>query len=239
MNMDKRALKSTIIELKENGLSFQNISDILAKDYGVKMSRQAVCGMYNRAISDETIVKNRELILTTVDIIKYNSIGLNNSEIKRVLDKLGYSITINDIEYILSINAEYKKSIEMELVTKIIKNLKEGNEIDEIKYKLTYNGLTVTDSKLRYLIKIAARQMIYEQSKKVLTSIYNATDDKALVKDIIAEHDMGITIKDIETENTSIKDSGLVLDNLVCNIARPKNFVNKPEVIKIAINEDY
>ena len=225
--MDKRALKSTIIELKESGLSFQNISDILAKDYGVKMSRQAVCGMFNRATSDEAIAKNKVLILTTVDIVNYNSIGLNNNEIKEVLDRLGYSITLSDIEYILRINTEYKKSIEMELVQKVIKGLKVGNEITEIKSQITYNGLTVTDSKLKALIKIAAEQMIYEQSRKVLSSIYNATDDKSLVKGIIAEHNMNITMKDIETEPELNNVSGnIVLDNIVSNIVRPRNVIS-------------
>lgn len=239
-NMDKRALKSTIIELKESGLSFQNISDILAKDYDIHMSRQAVCGMYNRATSDEVINKNKELILTTEDIVNYNSIGLSNCEIKEVLNKLGYSITLSDIEYILSINTEYKKSVEMELVQKIIRGLKLGNEIAEIRAKITYKGLSVTDNKLKSLLKISAEQMIYEQSKKVLASIYNATDDKALVKDIIAEHNMNITMKDIEnTENGAMINGTLVLDNTQCNILRPKQIISKPETVKIAVNEEY
>ena len=239
-NMDKRALKSTIIELKESGLSFQNISDILAKDYDIHMSRQAVCGMYNRATSDEVINKNKELILTTEDIVNYNSIGLSNCEIKEVLNKLGYSITLSDIEYILSINTEYRKSVEMELVQKIIRGLKLGNEIAEIRAKITYKGLSVTDNKLKSLLKISAEQMIYEQSKKVLASIYNATDDKALVKDIIAEHNMNITMKDIEnTENGAMINGTLVLDNTQCNILRPKQIISKPEHIKIAVNEEY
>lgn len=238
--MDKRALKSTIIELKESGLSFQNISDILAKDYDIHMSRQAVCGMYNRATSDEVINKNKELILTTEDIVNYNSIGLSNYEIKEVLDKLGYSITLSDIEYILSINTEYKKSVEMELVQKIIRGLKLGNEIAEIKEKVTYKGLSITDNKLKTLLKISAEQMIYEQSKKVLASIYNATDDKALVKDIIAEHNMNITMRDIESaENGIVVNGTLVLDNTQCNILRPKQIINKPEPVKIAVNEEY
>lgn len=238
--MDKRALKSTIIELKESGLSFQNISDILAKDYGIHMSRQAVCGMYNRATSDEVINKNKELILTTEDIVNYNSIGLSNYEIKEVLDKLGYSITLSDIEYILSINTEYKKSVEMELVQKIVRGLKIGNEIAEIKEKITYKGLSITDNKLKALLKISAEQMIYEQSKKVLASIYNATDDKALVKDIIAEHNMNITMRDIEnTENGIVVNGTLVLDNTQCNILRPKQIISKPESVKIAVNEEY
>lgn len=238
--MDKRALKSTIIELKESGLSFQNISDILAKDYDIHMSRQAVCGMYNRATSDEVINKNKELILTTEDIVNYNSIGLSNCEIKEVLNKLGYSITLSDIEYILSINTEYRKSVEMELVQKIIRGLKLGNEIAEIRAKITYKGLSVTDNKLKSLLKISAEQMIYEQSKKVLASIYNATDDKALVKDIIAEHNMNITMKDIEnTENGAMINGTLVLDNTQCNILRPKQIISKPEHIKIAVNEEY
>lgn len=238
--MDKRALKSTIIELKESGLSFQNISDILAKDYDIHMSRQAVCGMYNRATSDEVINKNKELILTTEDIVNYNSIGLSNYEIKEVLDKLGYSITLSDIEYILSINTEYKKSVEMELVQKIIRGLKLGNEIAEIKEKVTYKGLSITDNKLKTLLKISAEQMIYEQSKKVLASIYNATDDKALVKDIIAEHNMNITMRDIESaENGIVVNGTLVLDNTQCNILRPKQIISKPETVKIAVNEEY
>lgn len=238
--MDKRALKSTIIELKESGLSFQNISDILAKDYDIHMSRQAVCGMYNRATSDEVINKNKELILTTEDIVNYNSIGLSNYEIKEVLDKLGYSITLSDIEYILSINTEYKKSVEMELVQKIIRGLKLGNEIAEIKEKVTYKGLSITDNKLKTLLKISAEQMIYEQSKKVLASIYNATDDKTLVKDIIAEHNMNITMRDIESaENGIVVNGTLVLDNTQCNILRPKQIINKPEPVKIAVNEEY
>lgn len=238
--MDKRALKSTIIELKESGLSFQNISDILAKEYDIHMSRQAVCGMYNRATSDEVINKNKELILTTEDIVNYNSIGLSNYEIKEVLDKLGYSITLSDIEYILSINTEYKKSVEMELVQKIVRGLKIGNEIAEIKEKITYKGLSITDNKLKALLKISAEQMIYEQSKKVLASIYNATDDKALVKDIIAEHNMNITMKDIESaENGIVVNGTLVLDNTQCNILRPKQIISKPESVKIAVNEEY
>lgn len=238
--MDKRALKSTIIELKESGLSFQNISDILAKDYDIHMSRQAVCGMYNRATSDEVINKNKELILTTEDIVNYNSIGLSNYEIKEVLDKLGYSITLSDIEYILSINTEYKKSVEMELVQKIVRGLKIGNEIAEIKEKITYKGLSITDNKLKALLKISAEQMIYEQSKKVLASIYNATDDKALVKDIIAEHNMNITMKDIESaENGIVVNGTLVLDNTQCNILRPKQIISKPESVKIAVSEEY
>lgn len=238
--MDKRALKSTIIELKESGLSFQNISDVLAKEYDIHMSRQAVCGMYNRATSDEVINKNKELILTTEDIVNYNSIGLSNSEIKEVLAKLGYSITLSDIEYILSINIDYKKSVEMELVQKIIRGLKIGNEITEIKAKITYKGLNVTDNKLKSLLKMSAEQMIYEQSKKVLASIYNATDDKALVKDIIVEHNMDITMKDIESvENGSVVTGSLVLDSSQSNIIRPKQIVSKPETIKIAVNEEY
>lgn len=238
--MDKRALKSTIIELKENGLSFQNISDVLARDYDIHMSRQAVCGMYNRATSDETISKNKELILTTEDIVNYNSIGLSDTNIKEVLDKQGYSITVSDINYILSINTEYSKSVEMELIQKIIRSLRVGNDIIEIKRNITYKGICITNNKLKTLIKSAAEQMIYEQSKKVLASIYNATDDKALVKSIIAEHNMNITMRDIEsTNNNNGIANSLVLDSTQCKIIRPKQEIEKPEHIKIAVNEEY
>ena len=82
--------------------------------------------------------------------------------------------------------------------------------------------------------------MIYEQSRKVLSSIYNATDDQTLVKDIIAEHNMNITMRDIESERTLGSANGrLVLDSVHSNIVRPKSIISKPEIVNIAVNEDY
>lgn len=198
--MDKRALKSTIIELKENNKTYQEISDILAKEYDVHMSRQAVCGMYNRATSDDTIIKNKEMILATNDVINYHVLGIDNKQVKEIIQDIGYKLSLGDIEYIIKINEEYSISIERELIYKLIKELKMGNEINEIKAKITYKGIQITNNKYKELIKKSVEQMIYDESARVLSRVYNCTSDKTLIKDIIAEHNMNITLKDIENK---------------------------------------
>lgn len=224
--MNKKALKSTIIELKEHDLSFQDISDILAKEYNIHMSRQAVCGMYNRATSDEVIKKNKEIILTTEDVINYSLLGLDSASIKEILSNMGYEITISDIKHILDDNAEYLKAVEAEQVNKVVKGVKNGNDADEIRNRITYKSVVVTDSRFKKLIKLAAEYMIYEQGKRVLTSIYNTTDDKALVKNIIADHNMNITMKDIEGTKQSA-DYDIVICKSASTIVRPKSITTQ------------
>lgn len=196
--MDKRVLKSKIIELKELNLSFQEISDILNRDYSVKMTRQAVCGMYNRAMSDESIKRNKELILTTNDIVNYHLLGYSDSDIREILALRGYDILLKDIKYIIESNKEFVQSLEAEIVLKVVKSIRLGNDTFNIKASISYNGTEITDGRFKDILKLASSFMLKEESIRVLSSIYNATDDKTLIKDIITNESLDIRLKDIE-----------------------------------------
>ena len=50
--MDKKSLKSVVVGYKMGGMSYADIATKLEEEYGVKMSRQAVNGLYKRATSD-------------------------------------------------------------------------------------------------------------------------------------------------------------------------------------------
>lgn len=221
--MDKRALKSLIIELKESNISYQEISNILEKDYNIHMSRQAVCGMYTRATSDKTLNKNKELILATEDIVNYNNIGLDNREIKAVLDSIGYQIAINDIKYIIEINSEYIKALERELVYKVSKGITSGDDVQYIRNKIVYKSIKVTENRFKTLLNLATEQLIVDSVTKVLSNVYDITDDKQLVREAIAQHNLNITLKYIENKHRENKIvNKLVIDDTMSNIIRPR-----------------
>lgn len=201
--MDRKALKLIIIELKESGKTFQSISDILSNEYGIHMSRQAVCGMYNRATSDKVICKNKTLILATEDIVRYRCLGLSAKEIKGVAS-ISNELSISDIESILSANDEYAEIVTKEYINKVTKCIELGMEALTIKDCLTYKGVQVTESMFKELLKKSTEALMNKECISILSRLYNVTSNKALVKEIIAENNMNITMKDIESSNNKV-----------------------------------
>lgn len=239
--MDKRELKAIIVDLKERGCSFQTISDILARDYNIQMSRQAVCGMYQRATSDEAIKKNTDIILTACDICKYKSLGLSSKQIKSIMTNAGYSLTMSDIEYILEINNEYIERINNELVSRIIKSITKGSEAVEIKQMLSYNGVVITDSRFKSLMRQATQQMLNRAVTSVLYKVYTSTDDKGLIKDILSDINSDMTIKDIESSNNDKQSSSncfIRVDGRSYNVYRPKKTIEMPVKVDMKIAEE-
>ena len=203
--MDKRTLKSLIVKLREDGKSFQEISDILLAEYDTKMTRQAVYGMYQRASSDEAVKKNMELVLVSNDIITYNILGYTDRQIVDILKESNSNITLKDVEYTIDINEEYSAKVEAEMVKHIAHGFRLGWGLDRIADKwLKYKNRPITPSKLRVLAGKATELLILLETRRVLKDVYNATEDKDLIKCIIAENNIGLSIKDIECDECSI-----------------------------------
>ena len=163
--MDKRTIKSLIIELKEENKSFQEISDILAREYGVKMSRQAVCGMYKRATSDDAINNNRNIILATTDIVNYSALGMPESIIKETLNNRGIDVSLNKVKSILKDNSNYLDEIYNELLKRMSWYIEHGYDLEDIKSKLQFKGVKPTESLLKSLI-YSYHEKIYHYIKR-------------------------------------------------------------------------
>jgi DNA-binding transcriptional MerR regulator len=195
--MDKQALKSTIILLRDEGMSFQEISDILRKDYNVKMSRQAVCGMYNRSTSDESLNRNKEVIAVTSDIINYKALGLTIKRIKDILDKNNYNISFNKLSDILNNNSELMNVVKEEQVNKVAVMLSRNTEIDNIVNSLEYKGEKPTTVVLKEIIEDATALLINKRATEILAKTYSLTEDRMILKNIISKYKLDITFRDI------------------------------------------
>lgn len=183
--MDKRTLKIKIIELRDiYGLSYQDISDTLAQQYNIKMSRQAICGMYKRATSEESICTNRDLALATTDILNYYAIGINIREIKNIISSSDIRISSSDISNIIENNDKYLDEILKEQIRKVTQSVINNEDIKDLITRLAYKGYEPTKNKIDLLLKISTMKLLNDKAAEVLAKVYNMTDSRELIRDI-------------------------------------------------------
>ena len=194
--MDKQTLKSTIIELKNNR-TFQEVSDILKSEYGINMSRQAVHGMYNRAISNKQIEKNINLLLATSDIVNYKCLGYDNKQIKKILDNQSRDISLNCINEIVEKEIEHCLKVNSDMLNKVVEDIKKNKDLDYIINRLAYKGVRPTKEVGERLIEEAASEILKSRALDLMVKLINITDSRDLAKKVSNKHNFNITCKEI------------------------------------------
>lgn len=206
MSMDKIALKSIIIELKNKGYTYQDISSILDTRYDIQMSRQAIHGMYKRTMEKLNNASTTQSTLIAIDIVNFSGLGLSPKEIKSILEgqaDTSIRISTKDIESTISNNTDYLEEITKEQI-KIVKNIynennnsKEFDFEEDIKNKIAYKGIKPTKNKIQTLIKIGIDENIKEKILQEIAKILSITDNKQLVKELMAEYNIKTDIRDL------------------------------------------
>lgn len=196
--MDKRTLKSIIIELREiDDKSFQEISDILMQKYNTKMSRQAVYGMYTRATNNDSINHNRDIIISTTDVIKYYMIGKDTNTIKNILANNNIKLTISDINNIIRDNNNYINDIRCDQIKITKASIINGDDLDTLVYQLSYKNEKPTKKAINNLIKVATIALINDRASDILARVYSVSEDRELIKDIIAGFELNTSYREV------------------------------------------
>ena len=196
--MDKRTLKSIIVELRDiDGKSFGEIADILATEYDTSMSRQAVHGMYKRATDADTVMHNREIVLASRDIVNYFTIGKEDTQIKSLLLKDGYKLSISEINKAISDNVKYIKEVKDDQFNRVKLAILSGAEYSSIVNKLKYKDVEPTEAVVDALIKLATISIMNNKSAEILAKVYSIKEDKQLIRDIISSFSLRVSSSDI------------------------------------------
>lgn len=174
--MEKATLKSIIIGLKMSGLSFAEIAIRLKEDYEVDMSRQAVCGMYNRAMSKDSGNNSVAMAVMTTDVCRYSSLGLTPSNIKEVIEGKEYNLTVNQIKTILKNNG----SVINEMIDSYVELA--VNDIESFEDKLEFDGVKPTVKTVYFIKEKATEEILLRNSKNILKSLLNSGVDKTIIK---------------------------------------------------------
>ena len=198
--MDKLTLKSTIIELRDSGMSYQEISDFLRQNYNIHMTRQAVCGMYKRVTSEENKTKEITKMLSVTDILNVYCLGLNLNEIK---DVIGIDITLADIRRIIESNNTNISEIRNSQINKIINSINNNSDINDIRKFLTYKGIEIKESAFIKLVEMASERLIRNEISRDIVKIYNMSNDKKLVKSLIDRFNLNMSLSELGKYNNT------------------------------------
>lgn len=190
--MDKKTLKSIIIEERLSGKPFSDISDELLNKYGVKMSRQAVCGMYNRTTS-----KNLDVSIVTTDICKYHALGLNIERIKSLINTDDIKLSSAKIEEVIRDNKEYIDDIKEDNIESVTFGLMKKYDVSEIISLIQYKNIKPTSKELDNLLELSTQRMVDYKIAVELKKVLDITYDNTLVNKFIKHYNLDMTISDI------------------------------------------
>lgn len=195
--MDKRTLKSIIVQMRNDEKTFEEISDILNKEYNIKMSRQAVNGMYKRATDIYNTANDTNILNSITDICKYYALGLSVQKIKDILSSNGINISTFKLNDILKNNTDYIQDINIDNIDTIIKCIKDKLSIEEIQSSLQFKGIKATDKQLNTLLELASIKIIDSEVYKLLGEIMQITNSKSLINSIVDNYSINIKSKEI------------------------------------------
>lgn len=199
--MDKRALKSIIIELKQDKhKTFTQIAYILENEYNIKMTRQAVCGMYNRSMSAYKSEHNKELLLSTNDIINYYTLGMKLYDIKRTMELCDIKVSLGEVKNTIEENSVYINNIKNDQIKICKKAVDDGSSIEDITSMLSFKGYNPSLKVVKRILKLACKESLKDSALAVFGKYYNITDNPSFINTIINEHNFDIKLKELSKE---------------------------------------
>ena len=195
--MDNKTLKAFVIKLKNDGLTFQKISDILSEEHNVTRSRQAIQGMYQRAINYNESDEAKDRIVATADTVNIYCLGYTMDKVKELANQLGHKLSYNDVVVIIRNQKEYIEDVRKSITKRVMCALRGSVDIETIKDSLKYRNIISTDKQLKTYIAEAYKDWIGLETSKLLAKAYQFTDDKAIVKKIIKDLNLKVDMEDI------------------------------------------
>ena len=142
-------IKKMVVELRENGKSYSEISNILEKEHGIRRTRQSVWALYNREKRKQDIidVEDRNILVYSV---------LSDSK-----------LSIADIQRIIDSNYKEIDNIYNNLVSNVEKTIKRHQKVSRI----TYEGSLIKQSVFNKILDDAGLGYIKNKIKSGIGDI--------------------------------------------------------------------
>lgn len=195
--MDMKTLKALVVECRNSGMTYREISEKLAEEYGIIRSRQSLQGLYKRAIKniDE---EEKDKNIPIADIVNLHCLGYNRKEITDIINKMGYKLNYHDVVLTIKEQDEYIKEVEESIVDRVVNLLNDGYDRFSISYSIQYKNKNIEDKKLDDYLTRAYYKIILQNIKNDLKNVYEITDNKGIVKSLISMLNLDIKISDLK-----------------------------------------
>ena len=200
MKLTRDELRELICDYKEQGLTFERISEILDEEYGIKRDRQSIYGIYKRYMN--RLEKDKEKLRTDIDIINIAARNEYFSNIKKQVMELESNITES---YIKTAVEKYKddiQEIEDEMVEIVSDGIRTGATKEEILESISYKGIRPTEKIYVKLATKSFRNKIIESIETIVAQSIKHSGDTSVAKELVKEFPTGKSVTVIKNRYT-------------------------------------
>lgn len=167
MSHKNNEVRLMIEQLKNDGLTFQEISDFLKAEKGITMSRQAVHAMYKRIVEKQKMFNSQEVVM----IVAYRYFGKTDKEI---CDIIGIEASkASSISDVVKKNGELLVSTSE--ITAILIDLFLDHKVemqDLLKSIKSSFGIDITDDDIIAMIYNAGADKLIKKLKGEFNALY-------------------------------------------------------------------
>lgn len=175
--IDNNTLRSLVVNCRDRGMTYQEISNMLHSEYGVVRTRQAVQQMYVRATN---VPKVSDIGDDVVDkIIKLSSFGYSTDEIVESIGR--NTVSKSMLMEIISRNMAHIQTRSNAIMARVVDMVKSDMNYSAMKAAISYGSYTIKDAKLKEFIECAAFTSIMNTFNSVSERLVGITGDKTSV----------------------------------------------------------
>ena len=172
--IDNNTLRSLVVNCRDRGMTYQEISNMLRSEYGVVRTRQAVQQMYVRATN---VPKVSDIGDDVVDkIIKLSSFGYSTDEIVESIGR--NTVSKSMLMEIISRNRAHIQTRSNAIMARVVDMVKSDMHYSAMKAAISYGSYTIKDAKLKEFIECAAFTSIMNTFNNVSERLVGITGDK-------------------------------------------------------------
>lgn len=172
--IDNNTLRSLVVNCRDRGMTYQEISNMLHSEYGVVRTRQAVQQMYVRATN---VPKVSDIGDDVVDkIIKLSSFGYSTDEIVESIGR--NTVSKSMLMEIISRNRAHIQTRSNAIMARVVDMVKSDMNYSAMKAAISYGSYTIKDAKLKEFIECAAFTSIINTFNSVSERLVGITGDK-------------------------------------------------------------
>ncbi len=172
--IDNNTLRSLVVNCRDRGMTYQEISNMLASEYGVVRTRQAVQQMYVRATNVPKVTDIGEDVVDKV--IRLSSLGYSTEEI---IESIGSNtVSKSMLMELVNRNRAHIQTRSNALLARVVDMIKSDMNYSAMKAAISYGSYTIKDSKLKELIECAAFTSVMNTFSNVSDRLVSITGDK-------------------------------------------------------------
>ena len=212
MALDRKTIRTLIVDLREGeNMSFEDIRDTMEELYGYKASRQAVCGIYNRAKEAMKRKPQKDLAKQTLGVNVANLLARGYTMTTLEKDPKKFALPEKCGRWAMSEALELVPGLREQAYENIVDELRyllmSGAGLQKMKKAVRYGKTPMTNKAFVQAVADAYVPLVQAHVAEFLKEEYALHGDKDIVQETLAKLNLGIPVHQVCGSDFDIDDS--------------------------------